>query len=270
MTVFVEYAFFSNFVFDFLLLYCTVKLMKIDFRKVRLFLSDLLGSIVAVALPLFDLGLFALPAKLALSVAMIAVLASYGGKKQFFAALLLFWGLTFALGGVLCGVYFLTGQDFAVQSDLAVVSTSPLPLFAGGVLLFAFLMRALAAYICNKRSANKFIFDVTLVLDGKKLKLKGFFDSGNRLVDPNSGMPVCIAVSDRLLKRLKSFAAEKIVAKGDVHCINFVTPAGKKKMTVVGADGFFVEGKEVTAALGIADAPCAAEWDLLLNGALEL
>ena len=151
MTIYIEYALFSNAVFDFILLRSLGAIMKISFSKTRLWLAVLSGALTAVAVPLFNLGVvLSVAVKLALSAAIVAIFARYGGKKRFAAALMLFWGLTFAMGGVLLGLYFMTGASFAVNADLSLSSDSALPLFAAGIFCFAFLPQKLAAFICGR------------------------------------------------------------------------------------------------------------------------
>ena len=278
MTVYIEYVFLSNLIFNFLLLHFTVKILKIKYKKLRLFLSDLFGTAVAIIIPLFNIAsILAVIVKLALSVGIVLILASYKSKKQFFAALLLFWGLTFALGGVLFGIYFIFGIDFSLQQDLSVVSNSPLPLFIGGILCFIFLTKNLVAYISGKKASAKFVYDVALILDGKRLNLQGFLDSGNMLEDEASGLPVVIIVSQKIKAAVKEKVAEILLNKTDgiknAHYISFSTLAGgRQKMFVFAADGFFVGDRQFDVVLGLAEsnAPIKGECDVLLNAKMGL
>lgn len=276
MTVYIEYVFLSNFIFNFLLLYATVRILKIRYKKRRLFAADLFGTAVAIAVPLLNLSvIFSVAVKLSLSVGIVLLLARYKSKKQFLAALMLFWGLTFALGGIMMGIYFLLGEDFALQNDLGVVSSSPLPLFAGGFLCFVFLIKNLVAYINVKRAGASFVYSVVLVVDGERIETSGFLDSGNRLVDGKSGLPVIIAVSKPLIQKLKQSVAESIISKkgwADAHYTEFSTLAGgSRKMFVFSAQSVIVNGKEVSAVIGLADeAKMQGECDILLNSVLSL
>lgn len=269
MTIYIEYALLDNVVFDFILLYALGKILKIRFVKWRLWLAVLIGAAVAVVLPLFNLGVFlSVVIKLALSVVIVLIFASYGGKKQFLAALMLFWGLTFAMGGVLFALYYFTGESFAVGADLSISSNSLLPLFAGGILCFAFLTKNLYAYICGKRARSAFVYDVVITLGGKEYACTGFLDSGNRLTA--EGVPVIIAASGKM-RRAAAGEAAKNVLLGKAKYAAYGTIAGdKKKMPVVMCDEVMVGGKKFAAALGVADASAAVYGcDVLLNGLMN-
>ena len=278
MTVYIEYVFLSNFIFNFLLLYSVVKILKIKYRKLRLFFADLSGTAIAIVIPLFAVGhVLSVLIKLALSLLIVLILARYKSKKQFLAALLLFWGLTFALGGVLFGIYFIFGADFSLQQDLSIVSNSPLPLFVGGILCFVFLTKNLVAYISGKKASSKFIYNAVLMLDGVRYELQGFLDSGNQLADDASGLPVVIVVSQKKKNLVKEKVAESLDTKNDciknAHYITFSTLAGgKQKMFTFAPESFFVGDRQFDVVLGLAEstAPIKGECDVLLNANMSL
>ena len=266
MTIYIEYALFSNAVFDFILLRSLGAIMKISFSKTRLWLAVLSGALTAVAVPLFNLGVvLSVAVKLALSAAIVAIFARYGGKKRFAAALMLFWGLTFAMGGVLFGLYFMTGASFAVNADLSLSSDSALPLFAAGILCFAFLTKKLAAYICGRRMSASFVYDVTMTLGGKRYSVKGYLDSGNRLT--SDGLPVIIATSGRMRNAVARQAAEDLL-DGRARYAEYSTLAGgTRKMPVVECGDITVGGRRLNALVGAAGKTTAAFGCEVLLGA---
>ena len=266
MTIYIEYALFSNAVFDFILLRSLGAIMKISFSKTRLWLAVLSGALTAVAVPLLNLGVvLSVAVKLALSAAIVAIFARYGGKKRFAAALMLFWGLTFAMGGVLFGLYFMTGAWFAVNADLSLSSDSALPLFAAGILCFAFLTKKLAAYICGRRMSASFVYDVTMTLGGKRYSVKGYLDSGNRLT--SDGLPVIIATSGRMRNAVARQAAEDLLG-GRARYAEYSTLAGgTRKMPVVECGDITVGGRRLNALVGAAGKTTAAFGCEVLLGA---
>ncbi|MBR2029378.1 MAG: sigma-E processing peptidase SpoIIGA [Clostridia bacterium] len=269
MTVYIESVFANNFVFDFILLLCVKKIARLKVTKLRLVSATFFGTAVAVFLPLLNLGSFALVAKLCLSVGIVFVLGGYKTKKQFFANLLLFWGLTFGMGGTLVGIYFLTKQDFALQQDLSVVSNSPLILFAGGLLVFGFVAKNLAAYVNSKKTNVTFEYDVEITVKNKKFVAKGFLDSGNQLCDTATGLPVVITTSKQSHLFFSALLAESVSSKQpllkDPRYIRVSTLTGNKKMLVFGVDKFVADGKERAVLIGLGDKTCCFDCDLLLN-----
>ena len=269
MTVYIEYVFASNFVFDFVLLLCVKKIAKLNVTKLRLFFATFFGTSVAIVLPLLNLGKFAIVAKLCLSVAIVFVLGGAKTKKQFFASLLLFWGLTFGMGGTLVGIYFLTKQNFALQQDLSVVSDSPLPLLVGGLLVFGFVAKHLVAYINAKKTNVAFEYEAEITVLDKKFVAKGFLDSGNQLCDEKTGLPVVITTSKQSHLFFSNLLAQGVSLKKsllkDPRYILVSTLTGNKKMLVFGVDKFVANGKEYSVLIGLGGKTCCFDCDLLLN-----
>ena len=269
MTVYIEQVFANNFVFDFILLFCVKKIARLNVTKLRLFCATLSGTVVAIFLPLLNLGSFALVAKLCLSVGIILVLGGAKSKKQFFANLLLFWGLTFGMGGTLVGIYFLTRQDFFLQDDLSVLSNSPFMLYAGGLLVFGFVAKNLVAYVNAKKTNVTFEYKVEITVANKKFVAKGFLDSGNQLCDVKTGLPVVITTS----KQSRAFFAD-LLAKGvsakkpllkDPRYIEVSTLTGNKNMLVFGVDKFVANGQESCVLIALGENNGCFDCDLLLN-----
>ena len=269
MTVYIEYVFASNFVFDFVLLVSLVKITKTTVSKKRLVLATLFGTAIAILLPLTNLGVvLSLLVKLALSVGIILLLGGFKTKKQFFAMLILFWALTFGMGGVLVGIYFLTETNFALQQDLSVVSNSPLPLYIAGFVVFLFFTKNLVGYINGKKAKAQFEYDVVIFVGDSKCVAKGFLDSGNCLCDDQSGLPVVIVTS----QKLKKFFADKISCFVDkqsilkqMHYIKFATLSGEQKMLVFKVDGVEINNKEQKVVVGVPNKQVGVGYDLLLN-----
>ena len=269
MTVYIEHVFASNFVFDFVLLLCLKKIARLNVAKLRLFCATFFGTAIAIFLPLFNLGCFALVAKLFLSVGIVFVLGGAKTKKQFFANLLLFWGLTFGMGGTLVGIYFLTRQDFALQQDLSVVSNSPLPLFVGGLFVFSFVAKNLVAYVNAKKTNATFEYKVEITVANKKFVAKGFLDSGNQLCDTKTGLPVVITTSKQSHLFFSNLLAQGVSAKKpllkDPRYIEVATLAGNKKMLVFGVDKFVANERVYSVLIALGEKTGCFDCDLLLN-----
>jgi len=269
MTVYIESVLANNFVFDFILLLCVKKIARLNVTKLRLFCATFFGTAVAVILPLLNLGKFSLVAKLCLSVGIVLVFGGYKTKKQFFANLLLFWGLTFGMGGTLVGIYFLTKQDFALQHDLSVVSNSPFMLYAGGLLVFGFIAKNLVTYDNSKKTNVTFEYNVEITVKNKRFVAKGFLDSGNQLCDTTTGLPVVITTSKQSHTFFSALLAEGVSSKQPLlkgpKYVQVSTLSGNKKMLVFGVDKFVADGKEYSVLVGLGDKTCCFDCDLLLN-----
>lgn len=255
MELYVEYVIIDNLVINTLILLCTKATMKLRAKFYRVFLSALLGTVFAVCYPLFGLSnLVLLPMKIALGVIMVLILAPNNGFKDFFLSFIFFILYTLLLGGACIATLMLFGTSIEKLSaggyDIAV----PVGVILLIVSLYVSIIIAVARFISEKRSISPFIREVELRIGNQVLKFNAFVDSGNKLVDRKSGLPVII-LSVKLLE--KYFSKEEIenllllqgraknsVFKG-VHTISYSTISGEdKKMVVFEADSICIKQKQ--------------------------
>ena len=100
MEIYIEYVLIDNLVINYLILLLVKKTMKLKTNKLKMILSSLLGAVVAIILPLFDLpGLISVIVKIALGVIMLLTLTRFYKFKEFVFSFLLFLGYTLFLVG---------------------------------------------------------------------------------------------------------------------------------------------------------------------------
>lgn len=255
MELYIEYVIIDNLVINTLILLCTKATMKLRAKFYRVFLSALIGTVFAVCSPLLGLSnIVLLPMKIALAVVMILILAPFKTMKDFFLSLVFFVLYTLLLGGACVATLLLFGTSIEKLSaggyDIAV----PVGVILLIVSLYVSVIIAIARYISERRSISPFIREVELVVNKRVLKFNAFIDSGNKLVDRKSGLPVII-LSVKLLE--KYFEKEEIenlllnqgrmknsVFKG-VHSISYSTISGEdKKMVVFEADSICIKNQQ--------------------------
>lgn len=191
MTVYVEYVFLDNFFIDFFILKLTIKIVGKTCSKRRILLSSFLGGIEALTYPLINYYIpFLLPIKITFGLLLTAVLGGYKKMKEYYIVSAVFFFLTFAVGGAIFGVFSLFDIPFDKEICIALMI---LPVY---VLIKIF--EGIIGFIYkNKKTVNN-LFDCELNLNGKILKLVGFFDTGNNLYDGDS--PVIIVEKKTALK----------------------------------------------------------------------
>ena len=201
-TVYVDLYFFINFSMDLLCLYLTARLLSGKLSLLRGVLAAALGGLYANAALLLGIGGiygFLLDI-LALALICIVALARRGELKRIPLYILVFAGVSSALGGIMTALFYLFNRsgafDFIKESDGDGIS----------VWLFA-ILAAIGAVITliggrgatKKMSASEVELEITL--GGRTATLRGMTDSGNLLRDPISGKP-CVVVDSRRLGRL--------------------------------------------------------------------
>ncbi|MBR6726781.1 MAG: sigma-E processing peptidase SpoIIGA [Clostridia bacterium] len=216
-TVYGDILFFVNFCMDFQCLFLTAKLMRRPFGVWRSVAAAVLGALYAcVALFLSTAGLWAFLADCGVCL-MMCVLAFYGadaGVRRVGIAFLIYFGVSFAVGGVMSGIASLLSHIEMPVGAAGQGVSSPmfflLALFGGGATL-------LWGRFCQRRAKGKRA-ELTLSLGEQRLTVRCMVDTANLLRDPVSGRPVVLidsAVAASLLPEPLLTAA----AKGDCSAL---------------------------------------------------
>ncbi|MBR5900044.1 MAG: sigma-E processing peptidase SpoIIGA [Clostridia bacterium] len=184
MIVYVEYVLIDNFIIDYLLLSCSIKITSLPSSKVRLILCSLLGAVFALTYPLFAVSnilLFLI--KMAFALFLVAVVGKNYTFKQYYATLLIFLCFTFLTGGAIFALENLTGVDFSTEIPIALAF---LPVFGvcKGV-------SAVLDFIYKRKIVFNNLVEVTVSINGVTKRASGFVDTGNMLYDGNSPVILC-------------------------------------------------------------------------------
>ncbi len=176
MVVYVELAFLENFCLDFLLLALTAYAAKAAPKIGRLLLGGGVGGAFAVLFPLLSLPSFL---KWALKFAVGAVLPLIAlGRRKWGIGALFFFLFTFAFGGALLSAV----QDFPKWVRF--------PVF----LALACFSLVLVGKLYKRRALFTYIYDCEVRVGEKRIKARGFLDSGN--LATKEGIPVCFLSPD--------------------------------------------------------------------------
>ncbi len=210
MVVYVELAFLENFCLDFLLLALTAYAAKASPRIGRLLLGGVVGGAFAVFFPLLSLPDF-LKWGLKFAVGAILPLIALGRRKWGIGGLFFFL-FTFSFGGVLLGGV----QNFPKWVRF--------PVF----LALAFLTLVLVGKLYKRRALFAYIYDCELRVGEKRIKARGFLDSGN--FASKEGLPVCFLSPD-LFYDISQTGEEE----GGQGCdeMQIFTQAGAKKIPLL-------------------------------------
>lgn len=196
MKVYLDLVFFLNFAFDFLLLISVSYLLKRNASLFRIGLGGFVGAISILFL-FFKLSSFTL-FLLKFLISILMILTTFGFKtiRYTLKNLLYLYTSSILLGGFL---YFLNIQ-FSYKNEGLIFFHNGLSI--NFVLLLIFGPVILYIYIKQIKSLKEHVtthHEVDLHLeDGKVLKMNGFLDTGNRLVDPYSKKPVVLVYTDQI------------------------------------------------------------------------
>ncbi|MFC4557023.1 sigma-E processing peptidase SpoIIGA [Virgibacillus kekensis] len=199
MTIYLDAVWLLNFFLDMMLLMLTQALAKDSTHKIRIIFGAFVASLL-VPLTIFYPGSFlsGMTGKLIYSVLIIVSAFGWQSVHRVLKLLFLFYFITFAIGGGLIAVHFLS------QSSVGVASGSILT-YNGGYgdpisWLFVIVGFPLSWWFTKKRmdkhATEKIRYDqlseVSIQIAGVSKSTTGYIDSGNQLVDPLTKKPVII------------------------------------------------------------------------------
>ncbi|MCI9031698.1 MAG: sigma-E processing peptidase SpoIIGA [Clostridia bacterium] len=247
MQVYIELVILDNFALIFLLARLSYYLICELPNKPRMISACTLGTTVAVFYPFLN-GIL-VPAILKIVTGLFLSLILFKPKKLL-KGMLFFFILTFTYGGTLfaLGLFIHGNAEAALTKPVASVPVGIALLTA--YILFVDLKKAIFK-IRKSRDINGFIYDAEIRVCGSAVECKAFLDSGNRLYDDKSGLPVVIASAGTLAKALgddqmSNLLLGKTSGFAGAHYVEYLTVGGKSKLFVFRPDELvvYVEDKK--------------------------
>ena len=190
MKVYVDLIFLLNFYLDFLLLMTTSITLKRSASLKRILLGTLIGSISILFLFWSINNILLFFFKLIIAILMVILTFSYKDLKYTLNNLGYFYMISVILGGFL---YYLN-LEFSYTHIGLIFINKGISINA----LFLILISPGILYIyCRQAKQFKtnynLVYEIEIGLKSKeKLKLKGFLDTGNKLMDPITNKPIIL------------------------------------------------------------------------------
>ena len=189
MTIYIECVLIDNLIIDSLILLTCQKISKNSTTKLKVFLSSLLGAVIALFSPLFPsfVNLLIKP-----FVAVLMVIVAFRPtkiKKILINTILLFF-VTFLYGGAMIGIMEILNIEFTLTNGVNYVNNFPI----GLALLFCAItyiaLKNIITYCSVKQKNSQFLYTAMLTEGAKQISITAFLDTGNCIV--KDGKPVTI------------------------------------------------------------------------------
>jgi len=240
MGIYLDLAFFANFLFDAELIVMAHLICSRKIRPFRIFIAAFLGGLqgVLVFFPYF--GILSLPpVSILVSLFMAAAAICPCRKKDFFSFYIIFLGTSFFLAGIIS----------FMRAELFWASLLILPIYCA--------VTVIKKEICLKRSR------VTLFYKDRVIKKEALYDSGNAVF--YFGKPVIMANMELLNEILgKDFTENALKSCEDICVIPYKTVGKSGTLTGIRLDRAIVNGKNYEGAvLGFFDEDLSDE--IILN-----
>ncbi|QJD83582.1 sigma-E processing peptidase SpoIIGA [Cohnella herbarum] len=234
MIVYVDLVFFTNLAVDGTVLLTTAKARQLRPSRGRLFAAAFLGAAYAAVMFWAHVPyLYSFGAKVLISLVMVLLSYGYGGPLHFIRNLGAFYLVSFAtLGGVI-GLSFLlrsaespwSGITYTSDGGLLLEWQSQLGLFVIAFLLSVWLFRSTSETRRKRQDLEQLFWEVEIRIDDGSWKMNALLDTGNRLYDPLTRIPVMIMeasvwkeqLPSGWCERLKGESADKLISELDAR-----------------------------------------------------
>lgn len=174
MKIYIELVFIVNFLLDFIILYGTKRLLKLNKSNKRLLLASIIGSLSTIIVFLKITNIILIILKILLS--FILIIVSFG-KNNIFINTFYFYLISIIVGGT---IYLFDLNKSLYFNYLILIILSPIIIYL--------LIKELNKHRLNIN--DKYLVEITI--SKKKYKLEGFIDTGNRLSSPIKKEPVIL------------------------------------------------------------------------------
>lgn len=201
MVVYVDLVFLTNLAVDGTVLLATAKVRHLRPSRSRLFIAALLGAFYAAVMFWTQVPyLYSFGTKVLVSLIMVLISFGYGGPLQLARNFGAFYLVNFAtLGGVIGFSYLLQsaespwgGMSYTADGGLLLEWQMQLGLFITAFLLSLWLFRSTTETRRKRQDLEQLFWDIEIKVAERSWKLRALLDTGNRLYDPLTRIPVMI------------------------------------------------------------------------------
>lgn len=199
MTIYLDVVLLENLCMNYIIIFATGYIMKIQMKQWKNILSALIGGIYSIVAYLDILPIYSsLFMKAFLSIVMVYLAYNAKGIKILFKQLIIFYLTSFVFGGCAFALlYFIKPQNILLKNGVY-VGIYPLKIaLLGGIV--GFIITHIAFKIVKTKLRKKdMIYNINLKIDDKETTLTAMLDTGNLLRDPITKIPVIVVERDKL------------------------------------------------------------------------
>lgn len=193
MIVYIDIVLIENIFMNYIILFATASINKVEIKLIRIFIASLIGGIYAVTAYITDLELYkTLILKILLSITMVYVALNPKTIKKCLKQLIIFYLTSFTFGGTAFALlYFIKPSEILMKNGVY-IGAYPLKIaILGGIVGFVTIVVAFKTVRGRITSRNMYC-KTRIQIGGKEIESISMIDSGNLLREPISGAPVVI------------------------------------------------------------------------------
>lgn len=180
-----------NIYIGYFLLSSTKRLMNLSIHRWRMIVASLLSGCVSTVI-LLDLSVFELVLAQSAIVMLLCFTAFYRRNTHyFFKVVMVFIVVSFVFGGLMFALYyFLMPDSMTLKNGVCYFDINILMLVT--LTILSYIVVSITQYVLHKRCNPEQLAVVKIGIQNKNITTKALFDSGNKLVDVFTGLPIMV------------------------------------------------------------------------------
>lgn len=269
MSAYIEYVIVDNYVMTYLISQLTAGIMRIRLNRLRIHAACVVGTVCAVFYPFVRSVFWTMIFKLAVYAVLSIIL--FVRKPKWILCSLTFLAVTAGMGGVIIMIGLATSETEIGMS----LTLGELPLFVLILppLVFYKIFKFAAVKINRRRDSAAYEYSFGFRYHGETINANGYLDTGNKLYDKKTGLPVVLISLDKIITSLTAQEINDISECGGKNKLKFFTPAGSGEIKLIKPDNFRLylrNGKNIfiDVMLGIVPGKIRGGYDAILSPAV--
>ena len=193
MTIYIDVVLIENLLMNYIILFATGVILKINIKHIRVLLASLVGAVYTIIAYISNLRIYSnFFLKLILSLVIIYIAFNPKNIKKLCKFTLIFYLTSFVFGGAAFAlIYIVKPQEILKNNGLVLNANSLKVIFISAII--AFMISIIGFKIVkNKISAKDMYCTIKIKLNEKEIETKAMIDTGNFLKEPISNTPVIV------------------------------------------------------------------------------
>ncbi len=193
MTIYIDVVLIENLLMNYIILFATAIILKLQVKQIRLITGSLVGAIYTIISYVSGLKIYSnFFLKLILSIIIIYISFNPKSLKKLLKFTLIFYLTSFVFGGAAFAlIYVVKPQELLKNNGLILNSKSLRVIFISAIIAFIVIIIGFKI-VKNKISAKDMYCDIEIKINNKKIQTKAMIDTGNFLKEPITNTPVIV------------------------------------------------------------------------------
>ena len=212
----------ENLIMNFIILFCTAKLLKHKYSWLMLAIAAFMGAIYALGSYFTYFELFYTPVmKIIFSLLIITIAYLPHHIRDFVKLISVFYITSFVFGGAAFGLfYFLNGLKY-ISYGTFYIKDFPVKTLVVSIIIAYLIVKFSWGFVQHRVRREKIITEIVILMDNRKVAIMALVDTGNALNEPLTNAPV-VVVEYLSIKELLPKDVQEIFEQDNQNDFNII------------------------------------------------